>query len=1050
MPVTNNIFTIAPGTPFLKRLARFVLDGELGKSLSGHDPLELSNTIIYLPTRRAVRTLRQEFSNLLGENAAFLPTLRTLGDSDEDGVTYLADLSTTTNAQRIVNPLERQIQMARLVKQWIGAIGVEARELFQDEDIIIPSSSAEALWLSKEVCDLIDQMHTEEVSWESLKDLVPQREEYANWWQLTLDFLQIAMKSWPQHLTRINAGDASQIRRQMLDLRTNLLKQSKNPAPVIAAGSTGSIPATARFLKAVSEMPNGAVVLPGLDLSLNDNDWLEISGTKPNRTKTHLEPDDPVGCEDHPQFGLSKLLNTLGIHREDVVELATPKNPLNTRSNLTSIALLPSNRTHMWRELTAALGVDAIEKATQNLTIIEAPAERQEAMTIALILRHQIETPDIHAALVTPDRKLARRVAAELKRFSLNIDDSGGANLAATPNAIFLRLMISSTTLPPDAATLASFINHPMLMPDFTETGTLPVARLFEICLLRDVMEIPAAGEYANAARERYSRIRQTSHCPQLLKKASEEDWQCLFSFCENIDTALTPLINFTTANKNVGLDQLMSCILQASSALTSTQDNVAGLFHGENGQELTGIFEEAIKPEAREFECRPTEMLLVFDALIAGHIVRSGGNTHPRISILGPLEARLQPLDCVVLGGLNEGTWPAQYSSGPFLNRPMKSTINMSTPERRTGLSAHDFEQLLGTRQVFLTRSNRIENAPTVPSRWLQRLIAVCGETTTQQMKTRGVRYLSWANAMDTPSPAKRFERPCPKPPVKYRPKGLSVTEIETWIRDPYAIYAKRILKLQPLGKIGTTSIHATYGNIWHEAVAEFTSSNRDPNEKNATGYLISLIENQIAKNKIPDHLKALWMPRIAQIAGNFIDHEQDIASGISADFCEIDGKMSLGKYAFELRGRADRLSRLNDGSIHIIDYKTGSNPTLPMARTLSPQLALEGAMVIRGGFAQLEKAKPSSLKYIRLRAYGEFKSESVESEKLDIDAAELSMQKLIELEKLVENYQNPDQGYLSRFAVAVSANITGDYDHLARVREWSLGADDAQEEVD
>ena len=1051
LSIAKNIFTIPPGSRFLSKLARFVLDAN---HLDGedHDPLILSRTTIYLPTRRALRSLRNEFSKLLGTRPTFLPNLRTLGDGEHEDSDPFHIFDHQSEPKHVINPVARQIMLARLVKQWVEKIGEDTRRLFEDEDIIIPSSSAESLWLAKEIAELIDQMETEEISWESLKLLIPQKDEYAQWWQLTLEFLQIAMQAWPQILDELGACDPATYRRLILDRRTNKLIEQNAPGPVIAAGSTGSIPATARFLKTVSQMPQGTIILPGLDKTMHEEAWQEIlhraaitKNNNPIQIGTNI-----AGCEDHPQYGLAKLLETIGIAREDVVSLGRPVEKLRNRALLTSIAMLPSAQTGNWQDLVTEIPEDEIKAAISNIAIINAQSERQEALAIALVLRKQIETPNSHAALVTPDRNLARRVAAELKRFDLNIDDSAGSMLKNTDAAIFVRQLIAITTQPPNALTLTSLVKHPLLSIDEENSPEPKMGRLFEICLLRDALEVPAVGNFQQSVENLKSQLAQNKYCAQMIKNMRDEDWNNLISFCKRLDHNFTTLAQNINANKSMRLDNFFDDILQCAHNLTSKHGQTQTSAFSENDGELARFFEQvtnfASNEKAIKFFCRPDELLLVFDALVAGKIVRTHANTHPRISILGPLEARLQPLDCVILAALNEGTWPPRHDNGPFLNRPMKMTMELATPERRTGLSAHDFEQLLGCEKVFLTRSQRVENAPTVPSRWLQRLCAIFGADLTKMLKKNGEEFLNIADLLDEPeTQAKRLKRPYPKPPIIHRPTSLSITEIETWIRDPYAIYARRILKLQPLGTIDTLKEPQLRGIILHDTVAEFVHKNINPFAADAIEKFINIVEDKLQSNKIPAHIKALWLPRFGEIARDFITFEQTRKPTIFQSYCEIDGKIEVADTGFSLRGRADRIDIFTNGEVGILDYKTGTKPSMATARTLAPQLALEGAMVIYGGFGEIGAKTPSLLEYVRLRPRGEFKQEHVNNDKFPTQ--QISLAKLAELERHILSYKNPDQGYLSRFAVEMSTNVSGDYDHLARVREWSWSSEGSNE---
>ncbi len=1041
MPPHQNVFTIPSGTPFLFTLAEFVLNG--GPSLGIADnPLDISRTTIYLPTRRAVRSLRSIFGEILGNNAFFLPTIRTLGDGDEEGIDPFMPLDANSDLLRTISPITRQIQLGRLVKKWVEIIGQQAREVFQDEDIVIPSSSAESLWLANKIAELIDQMETEEISWQNLKQIVPDKDEYAKWWQLTLDFLQIAMKSWPDHLAQIGACDPASFRRQLLDIRSAQLTKGSSDERIIAAGSTGSIPATARFLKAVSELPQGSLILPGLDTNLEPHVWDDIHGGD-----GLADVLGKSGSEDHPQFGLSRLLKSIGIKPAEIGILGKQETELDNRSILVSTALLPSEHTGNWRQQISDMGKEKLLSATKNISIIEAAAERQEALAIALILRDQVENPNVRAALVTPDRNLARRVAGELKRFSLNIDDSGGQSLASSTNAIFVRLLISVATSANtiEATTLAALVKHPFLNIKSATANNEQIGEVFEICLLRDVLQIPVCGEFASAAEMAQENAKIDYFLPPMVKQMDDNAWQELIDFCTGLDSGLL-LLSEIPFDKELEIATLFEKIFTCVNTTTIDDEEKCALFDNEPGIELAVFFEEMSATASNEFLCRADELPSVFDALIAGKTYRQAGFTHPRISIFGPLEARLQPLDCVILGGLNEGNWPALHDNGPFLNRPMKTAMELATPERRTGLAAHDFEQLIGCENVFLTRSQRIDNAPSVPSRWLQRLATVVGGDISKGMKERGNKYLQWVDQIDQPhSFSPRAQRPCPTPQIKDRPTGLSVTEIETWIRDPYAIYAKHVLKLLPLGELGTRPEPPLRGTILHDAVADFVEQKIDPENTNALGKLLNLFTKHMQNNQLPQHLEAVWMPRFSEIAKDFIAYEINKKPEIKQSYCEIDGRITLANSGFKLRGRADRINVLYNGEVEIIDYKSGTMPSVKTAKNLSPQLALEGAMVVRGGFEAIGHAKPNLLEYVRLRARGEFKCEAVNTE--NQTAADLSETLLGELDKLVSAYQKPEQGYISRFAVEKSKNTAGAYDHLARVSEWSLGDDDDED---
>ncbi|MGH8735717.1 MAG: PD-(D/E)XK nuclease family protein, partial [Burkholderiales bacterium] len=317
-----------------------------------------------------------------------------------------------------------------------------------------------------------------------------------------------------------------------------------------------------------------------------------------------------------------------------------------------------------------------------------------------------------------------------------------------------------------------------------------------------------------------------------------------------------------------------------------------------------------------------------LFRAIVAERPVRRPDRPGVRVRIYGLLEARLQNVDRLVLGGLVEGTWPPETRSDPWLNRPMRHDLGLDLPERRIGLSAHDFAQLLGAKEVILTRAAKLSGAPTVASRFVQRLQAVAGEARWQQALARGERYLHWARLLDQPEkPPRPILRPQPKPSVALRPRSLSVTEIELLLRDPYSIYARHVLRLQPLDAIDTPPGARDRGTVIHGAIEKFTKQFKDGLTADAFSELIKLGESEFAVLEDFPEARAFWWPRFQRIARWFAGWERTRRGDIAALTAETNGKIEIpvGERVFTLRARADRIERLADGSFAILDYKTG-----------------------------------------------------------------------------------------------------------------------------
>ena len=349
-----------------------------------------------------------------------------------------------------------------------------------------------------------------------------------------------------------------------------------------------------------------------------------------------------------------------------------------------------------------------------------------------------------------------------------------------------------------------------------------------------------------------------------------------------------------------------------------------------------------------------------VFQAAFADRLVRRREQPGAQLHIFGQLEARLTESDRVILGGLVETVWPPAPRVDPWLSRPMRHELGLDLPERRIGLSAHDFAQLLGHEEVILTHSAKVGGAPAVASRFLHRLEAVAGEERWRAAKAAGDNYVRYAGAIDQPAEVKPIEQPQPRPPRETRPTKLSVTAIEDWLRDPYTIYARHILKLDSLDPVDMPLSAADRGSAIHESLGEFTKEHADALPDDAAGVLRRIGEKHFAPLMEKPEARALWWPRFQRIARWFAEWEAARRGGIAAIAAEIRGEIEIpldNARIFTLSARADRIERRRDGGYAILDYKTGQPPTGKQVRMgLSPQLTLEAAILREGGFADID----------------------------------------------------------------------------------------------
>jgi ATP-dependent helicase/nuclease subunit B len=480
--------------------------------------------------------------------------------------------------------------------------------------------------------------------------------------------------------------------------------------------------------------------------------------------------------------------------------------------------------------------------------------------------------------------------------------------------------------------------------------------------------------------------------------------------------------------------------------AMSASERGQAGAFDGHDGVMLQEAFDDlASLPVDADLEVRPALYPELFETAIGDRVVRKPQLPGVQVRILGPLESRLQNADRVVLGGLVEGVWPPAPRPDPWLSRPMRHALGLDLPERRISLSAHDFAQALGADEVVLAYPSRLGGASTVPSRFVQRLAAVAGEAAWQRVRASGEKYLAWARALDRPGTSKRIARPQPRPPRSARPTALSVTDVEKWLRDPYSIYAKHILKLQPLDCVDAPPDASDRGVLIHAALNEFTRTFADALPRDPARSLIEIGARHFSALEDYPEARAFWWPRFQRIAAWFAEWEAQRRGAVRAIRAEVDGriKIDLGERVFTLRARADRIEQVADNRYAILDYKTGQVPTDPQVQSgLAPQLTLEAAILQNGGFPCCGAAAVAELVYVSLRG-GEPIGEAKPIAFKNGDAAFHAELALSKFTNVARRFEDEEQAYLP-LVLPMWKSRYGIYDHLARVMEWSVGRDD------
>ncbi|WP_377299076.1 double-strand break repair protein AddB [Rhizobium sp. SGZ-381] len=1058
----KRILTVPAAVPFLRTVAESLCDGRLLPSFryAPDDPLSLSKVTIYVPTRRAARVLRSEFVDLLGGRSAILPLIRPLGETDDDVGFFDLVAPEEMDLAMPISSTARLLELGRLILVWRNSLPRAILDVHQESPLVAPASPADAIWLARALAELIDAIETEERDWSDLERL--DTGDHSLWWQLTAEFLKIASSFWPARLEELRRSSPARHKAAILNGEARRIGERQHDGPVIVAGSTGSVPAAANLIAAIANLPNGAIVLPGLDLFMPDDQWQmlgeQMPGTRP----------DPSG-RSHPQYGLHRLLQKLNVRRDDVEPLGHAPDDLTLRARLLSQALAPAEATDRWNHWRQETPLSAISEAFADISLIETANEREEAAAIAIALRLALEKPGADggeslAALITPDRALARRVAAELARFGITADDTAGTPLSATPQGTLLALTLEAILRPGDPVAITALIKHPLAAFGLGPDQRKRAGEALELLALRGGLGEPDIANLAPLLERRLREQADDRHAPQWRLSLPPEAAGEAQAFAETIAVAVEPLASALVARRADGRSLTARLPLsdwaertgRALEAIAAgPEGDLRALWTGEAGERLAALLAEIIETDG-QIEADGPQWIDIIAALLTSEAVKPRALSHPRIFIFGTLEARLQWVDTLILGGLNEGSWPGQSVNNPFLSRTMKTDIGLEPPERRIGQLAHDFAMANGTRHMIYTRALRQGGAPTVASRWLQRLLALCGETLAKDLRGRGDVYRNWAQLLDRAGPDERqplARRPAPKAPPELQPTKYSFSEVGRLRRDPYSIYARRILKLDPLSPFNEDPGVAERGTLYHRIIERYTRVAPVPGSPEALQVMERLIDEEFLIEALPIHIDQVWRPRFREVARAFLRWEAERAPDIRRTYTELPAGYEIPEAGIRLTGIADRIDIKGSGTADIIDYKTGLSPSVAQARALlDPQLPLEAAALQAGGFKGIGAVRPDNLLYVRLRPGERFTCDTVNNEggretarskpKSALDLAEDS---IAQLTTFVIRLREGDIGFASRLIPVMQSNFGGEYDHLARVAEWSTA--DAEE---
>lgn len=1001
----QKLFTIAADAPFLEVLVDRVLDGTLLSGWPQEGPFWLADVTIVLPTRRARLALAEAF---LKRGQQLLPDIRTFGGEQQDEEPFLPphDLPTLPAA---ASGIERKLFLAQLVDAWARTPGGQ-------EILATPPNAAEILGLAESLGQIADDLTIEEGDLGRLAGDVAKPDLAANW-QKSLKFLEIALTAWPQELLLRGKEDPAKLRNLRLGRQAAAASLIFSDRPVIAAGSTGSIPATARLLAALARLPRGVVVLPGLDTSLS-----------PAAHEALL--DEKASPHGHPQYGLGKLLRALGAAPKSVTELAPEPRPARTLVVRQALAL--PEATAGWAAARTALE-PCIGEAGEGLAILAARTADEEARAIALAARDALYR-DQTVGIVSPDRNLSRRISAELMRFGIEVDDPAGTPLFQSPGGRLARLVLALATSAFAPVELMALLRNRATTLGLGRSEISRLADRIELCLLR--------GQRLRPGMEGLRLALAQNETAQRGPRLSAADRAAAANLFDRLEAALEPL-TLLLKGEHLNVPTFARALHGAFIDVTATApgEPASAPPGAEEVMRWADELSADLKHPGPSFP--PLGLGEVLSALMAGYEVRSPARRRDDIAIWGQLEARLQSRDLMILAGLNEDIWPQPADPGPWLSRGMRLAAGLEPPERRQGQAAHDFEMALGNQQVLIAFSERLGTSPALPSRLLQRLEAFLGEKVTKLLRERGEAWLAAARALDATADKPRgAERPMPRPPAAVRPRRLSVTEIETLFRSPYDLYARHTLRLRKLAPLGEEPDQRERGSMIHQVFARFVELGLDPAAPDAQVRLEELAAEAFAGLDAIGERRDIWLRRFSLAARRFLEFERAREPDVAVRKAEIAGQWAAfpGLDGFRLTARADRVDRLADGSYAIIDFKTGGVPKpAEMKAYEAPQLLLEAALAQWGGFEDLPPAPVSALTYIKIANGPEAFQITPFAAPGGIDEAVTEI--VNRVQRHVGEFLISDRLPMSaRIKPVVGQRYRGDYDHLARTDEWTL----------
>ena len=950
--------------------------------------LGLARLTLLLPNRRAERIVTEAFVRLSG-GGMLLPRMAMVGDLDLDETLgpLLDPLGGGADVPPAADPVRRWLRLAELLKAELGQDAPKAPGLLR---------------LAFETGRTMDRLAVEGIE---LGDLLQERvagivgDLAAHWQASTRTFARVQAR-WLAELAERGEVDAPARRNLLFDAAARRWRESAPAHPVVAAGITSASPALARLLRTVAELPDGAVILPDLDLSLDQAVWDSLGQAGIG--------DPPFGERDalaHPQYHLKLLLNRMGVNREEVdpwhragLAAAPPE-----RSRAISNLFLPPEGSAGWVNLKAE------QRRLAGVRLMESAHPGEEAQAVALLIRRALDEPERRVALVTPDRGLAARVVAHLQRWNVRADDTAGVPLPQTAAGRVLLLLAELAASQAAPVPLLALLTHPLVGAGEGRARWLDNARVLDL-ELRGPRPAPGFGPVRAA----------------IAKLAEKGRGEAIGEWWEGVEAVLAPLLDLS---EELALSDALDRLSGVGEALCGER-----LWGEADGRALAGWLEE-LRAAAGDvgLALTPPDLPRVLREAMDRVSVRPPWGGHPRVAIYGLLEARMSRADLVICAGLTEGSWPAAPSPEPLLPPAVLRALGVPAGEFRIGLAAHDLAGALGAPEVVLSWAQRDEAGPVIPSRFVLRVEAMLGDLAEAHREREAV---ALARAIDQLPQLPPYPRPQPRPSAEQRDVPLAVTAIDRLRGDPYQFYAGAILRLRSLDPLDAEPSAAWQGTVVHKVMERWHQAG------GRAGELLAIAQEELAAMQAHPVTRSLWWPRLAK-GLEWIDQQiaRDGGEGRQVLASEIKGAMQLA--GVKVHGRADRIDRRADGRLVVVDYKTGKPPSGKQVKDgFALQLGTLGLIAAARGFKDVD-GLPDGFEYWSLgksdkseTGFGYASEPVAEGRKTGIPRDEFLMETQRYLLDAIDRWIKGDEAFTAR----LNPDIGGfnDFDQLMRLDEW------------